>query len=189
MGSMRLPEHVAGIVVAADRRAGDGAQLEHGLRAVGHEAGMHFDGDLHAVIGGEFGLLDPVGRHLGFPLPLQDLQVVRRPGAGDPVGPLGFVAIARAAGKIDDHGNAQFLGQADGFAADVLIVLGALLIGVQRIAVAAQRADGEAVIRQLLLEFVQFGLAVQHGQLAVWIARVIACPEFHRIDIDALEFL
>jgi hypothetical protein len=30
---------------------------------------------------------------------------------------------------------------------------------------------------------------VQHGQLAVWIARIVAGSEFHGIDIDALEFL
>ena len=179
---------MAGIVIAADGRAGDGAQLEHGLRAVGYEAGMHFDGDLNAVVGGEFGLLDPVGGDLGFPLPLQDLQVIRRPGTGDPVGPLGFVAVAGAAGKIDDHGDAQFLGQTDGFAAGFLIMPGALLVGVQRVAVAAQGADGEAVVRQLPFEFVQFGFAVQHGQLAVWIARIIARSKLHRIDIDALEF-
>ena len=48
-----LPEHVAGIVVAADGVAGDRAQPQHGFRAVDDEAGMHLDGDLHAVILGE----------------------------------------------------------------------------------------------------------------------------------------
>ena len=56
-----LPEHVAGVEVAADRGAGDGAQAEHGFRAVDDEARMHLDGDLHAMIGGEFAVLGPVG--------------------------------------------------------------------------------------------------------------------------------
>jgi len=72
-------------------------------------------------------------------------------------------------------------------AADILIVLGALLIGVQGVAMAAQGADGNAVVRQLLLELIALGFVVQHGQLAVWIARIVACSEFHGIDIDALE--
>ena len=52
-----LPEHVARVVVAADRRSRDGAQLQHGFRAVDHEPGMHLDGDFDAVIGGELRLL------------------------------------------------------------------------------------------------------------------------------------
>ncbi len=55
-----LPEHVARIVVAADAIARDGAQLQHRLRAVDDEPGMHFDGDLHAVIFGELAVLGPV---------------------------------------------------------------------------------------------------------------------------------
>ena len=72
-----LPEHVAGIVVAADAGAGDGAQLQHGFGAVDDEAGMHLDRDLDAVIGGELALLGPVGDDLLLPLPLQDLEVIR----------------------------------------------------------------------------------------------------------------
>src|SRR5688500_8821023 len=43
-----LPEHMARIVVAADRLAGDGAQLQHRLRRVADEARMHFDGDANS---------------------------------------------------------------------------------------------------------------------------------------------
>jgi hypothetical protein len=64
---------------------------------------------------------------------------------------------------------------------------GTLLVGVQRIAVAAQGADADAIVRQLLFELVQFGFAVQHGQLAVWIARIVAGSEFHGVNIDALK--
>src|SRR5579872_5886507 len=37
-----LPEHVARVVIAAERFTGDRAQPEQRLRAVGNEAGMHF---------------------------------------------------------------------------------------------------------------------------------------------------
>src|SRR5208282_4745116 len=57
-----LPEKMAGIEVTTYGRSGDGAQLEHRLRTIDYEAGMHFDGDLHAMIRGELRVLDPIGR-------------------------------------------------------------------------------------------------------------------------------
>ena len=74
---------------------GDRAQLQHRLRAVDHEPGMHLDGDLHAVIFGELRLLGPVRRRHFVPLPVQDFQILRRPRAGDPVRVLGVVADRR----------------------------------------------------------------------------------------------
>jgi hypothetical protein len=142
-----------------------------------------------SMVRGEFALSGPVRRDFGFPLPFQDFKVVRGPWAGDPIRPLGTIAVSRAAGKIDDHRHAQFFGQQYGLAADRLIVLRALLIRVQRVAVAAQRADAEAAIRQFVFEFGQLGGIVQHGQLAVRIARIITGSEFDRIDMDALELL
>src|SRR5260370_34773746 len=44
-----LPEHVAGIVVASNRRASNLTQPQHRFRAVDHKAGMHLDADLYAV--------------------------------------------------------------------------------------------------------------------------------------------
>ena len=44
----------------------------------------------------------------------------------------------------------------------------------QRIAVAAQGADGEAVIVELLLEFAQRRGVLEHRELAVRVAEVIA---------------
>ena len=91
--------------------------------------------------------------------------------------------IAGAAGKIDHHRHAQLLRQPNGLAADVLIVPGAVAIRMQRIAVAAQRADGETVIRQRLLERVERGAVVQHRQLAVRVAGIIARAQFHGGDV------
>src|ERR1051325_3109854 len=57
----------------------------------------------------------------------------------------------------------------------------------QRIAVAAQRADGETVVRQLLLEVDQLRGLFEHRKLAVGITGIIAGAELHRIDVEALQ--
>ena len=48
-----LGPEVAGIQVGAEQVAGDFAKLQEGARIVGDHAVVHFDGDLHAVVGGE----------------------------------------------------------------------------------------------------------------------------------------
>ena len=58
----------------------------------------------------------------------------------------------------------------------------------QRIAVAAQRADGDAVVRQLLLELDQLAVVVEHRELAVRIAGIVAGAQFHRIHPQTLQF-
>ena len=57
----------------------------------------------------------------------------------------------------------------------------------QRIAVAAQRADAETVVVKLLLELVKLRLVVEHRQLAVRIARIVSCTQLDRIDVELLE--
>ena len=77
-----------------------------GLRAVDDEPGMHLDGDFHAVIFGELAVLGPVGRHFLLPLPVEQVQIIRRPRARHPVRVFRVVAVAGAAREIDHHGNA-----------------------------------------------------------------------------------
>jgi hypothetical protein len=97
--------------------------------------------------------------------------------------------IARAAAEIHHHRDAQLLGQPDGLAADLLIVPSRVLIGMQRVAVAAQRADGEAVVVQLLLELLELALVLEHGELAVGAAGVVSGAEFHGVDLQSRELL
>jgi hypothetical protein len=59
----------------------------------------------------------------------------------------------------------------------------------QRVAVAAQGTDGEAMIAELRLEIVELRLTVEHRKLAVRVAGIISGAEFHRIDIVALQLL
>jgi hypothetical protein len=97
-----LPEHVAGIVVAPDRRSGDRPEFQHRFRAVHDKSGMHLDCDLDAMFFRKLGMLGPIRNYLLFPLPVEDIQVFRRPGAGDPVRVLSVIAVTRAAGEIYD---------------------------------------------------------------------------------------
>ncbi len=148
-----LPEQVARIEVAADLRTGDAPQLQHRLGAVDDESGMHLDGDLDAVIGREPGALSSsTGDHLR---PTASRSVSRKSGGQGQVTQLGALALGRVAGaaaEVDHHRNAQRLGQQDRLAVHFPVLLGDRRVRVQRVAVAAQRADGEARVVQLLLE-------------------------------------
>ena len=110
---------------------------------------MHFDGDLHAVVGGELAVLAPIGRDDFVPLPVEDFEVVGRPGAGDPVGSGRVRRVAGASGEVDDNGDAELFGEQDRFATDLAVFLGARRVGMQGVAVAAQGADGDAVVFQI----------------------------------------
>jgi hypothetical protein len=145
----------------------------HRLRAIDDEAGVHFNGDLHAVIFGELGVLDPVRRDHFVPLPGEHFQIVRRPGAGDPVGIFRGRRIAGATAEIHHHGDTEFFGQPDGPLAHVLVAFRLQLGGVQRVAVATQRADGDSVVGEKALEILELALVLQHGELAVGAARVV----------------
>src|SRR5277367_5668332 len=92
-----LPEQMARIEITPNAGAGDGAQLEHRLRTVDYESGMHFDRDLHTVIGGKFCMFYPIGRDYFGPLPVENFEVIGRPRAGDPVGSSGMKRIAGTA--------------------------------------------------------------------------------------------
>src|SRR5580704_12691810 len=130
-----LPEEMARIEVATYAGSCDGAQPEHRLRAIDYEPRVHFDGDLHAMVSGELRVLGPIGRDDLVPLPVEDLAVVGRPGAGDPVGSSGVRRIAGASGEVDYHRDTQHLGEQDGLAAHLPVLLRAGSIGMQRVAV------------------------------------------------------
>ena len=66
---------------------------------------------------------------------------------------------------------------------------GAIAIRVQRIAVAAQRADGESVIGQRLLERAERRAVVQHRQLAVRVSGIVAGAQLHRRDVMRRQLL
>ena len=58
----------------------------------------------------------------------------------------------------------------------------------QRIAVRAERADRKAVVGEFLFEVLEPLSIVQHRQLAMRIARIVAGPELHGSDAHFLQF-
>src|ERR1035438_1255134 len=89
-----LPEKVARVEVATHVAPRDRAQPQHRLRTVNHEPRMHFDSDLHSVIGRKLRVLGPIRRNHLVPLPIQHLQIFRRPWARHPVWSRGMRRIA-----------------------------------------------------------------------------------------------
>ena len=130
-----LPKQMAGIQIRPHRRPRNLAQPQQRLRVVHHESGMHFDGDLHAMFRRKFPMRPPVGRYNLFPLPLQNLQIVRRPRARHPVWRFRFSRIARTSRKIHDHRHFQLLCQQDRFAADFPRLSRPRFVGMQSVTV------------------------------------------------------
>ncbi len=184
-----LPEEMARIEIATHIGSGNGAQPEHRLRVVDDEPGMHFDGDLHAMVGGELCVFDPVGRDHFAPLPVEHLQVIGRPGAGHPVGSSGMGRIAGASGEIDHHGDAELFGKQDGLAAYLAVVLRMSLIGMQRVAMTTQGADADSVVGENLLELGEGRGIFEHREFAVRIAGIVSGGEFDGVDLERREFL
>jgi hypothetical protein len=87
--------------------------------------------------------------------------------------------ITGATGEIDHDGNAEFFSEQDGLATYFAIVAGACGIGVQRVAVATQSADGEIFAGQYASELRQGRVVGKHGEFAMGIAGVIAGAEFN----------
>jgi len=150
---------------------------------------MHFDRDLHAVIGGEFAVLLPVGRDLLVPLPCQQVKVFRRPRTRHPVRILRFVAVAGATGKIDHDRHFELFRQQHRLAAHILVFLRHCCVGVQGIAVRTQRADGKSIVVELLFELFQRCLILQQRQLTVRVARIISRAELERGNTEAFQLL
>src|ERR1700722_422684 len=184
-----LPEEMARIEIATDVGSCDGAQLQQGLRVVDYKSRMHFNGDLYPVFGGELRVCDPIRRNHFTPLPVENLEVIGRPGAGDPVGSGGVERIAGAPREVHNHGNAKLLGEQDGLAAHVAVPLRPSFIGMQCVAVRTQGTDAGTVVRQNLLKFGKRGSIFEHRELAVRIAGIVAGAKLDRVDTERLEFL
>ena len=65
-----LPEHVARVVITANRRTRDGPQFQHSFGIVDQESGMHLNGDSDAMIGGKTSVRGPIRSGYVIPLPL-----------------------------------------------------------------------------------------------------------------------
>gem|GEM_PF-5019998 len=149
---------------------------------------MHLDGDAHAVIGGELSVFAPVRRDGLLPLPGENLLIVRRPGAGDPVGCDVIGRATGAAGEVDDCGHAELLCQQDGLAADFASGTRAGRIRVQCIAVAAQCAEVCPVFGERALKVFACQIVIEHCERAVCGSRVVAGAQFDGGDAEVAQF-
>ena len=105
---------------------------------------MRLKGDLlHSVTGGELCLLFPIGDGDLLPLPPEDGEEIRGPGAGDPVGIFGADVITGAARESGDDGDIDPGGEADGGLENLVMLAGEGVVGMNGIAVAGERGDLE----------------------------------------------
>ena len=167
---------------AIDRRS------QHRFRIVSDKAGMHFDRDLHAMVRRELAMLLPVRSDLASHCHLSRSRYSGGQGQVTQFGYLRFVAVAGTAGEIDHHRHAEPARQFHRLAAHFPMSLRDVAVGMQRVSVAAQRADGEAVVVQLLLEFLERRRVFEHRELAVRIAGIVARTKFNRRDAEAFSF-
>src|SRR2546423_14156963 len=100
-----LPEHMAGIVVTSDAVSRNRTKLQHGLGAIHDEARMHLNCDLHTVIFCKLAVIGPIGRNFLLPLPVEHIEVFRRPRTSDPIRELCVIAVTRTSGEVDNHGD------------------------------------------------------------------------------------
>ena len=134
-----LPEQMAGVEIRADAvRARGLAQLHQGLGVVDQEVRVHLEADIDVIAIGTSSLRLPV---LGGDVPLirQGVSVILRPGRDYPVGHLVGSAAAGQAREAVDVLAADGAGQLDSVAECLVMRSGDLLLGVQRIAVDAER--------------------------------------------------
>ena len=136
-----IPEQMAGIEVGAERWSAGFAHAEQGLNVVDQHAGMHFDADLDIMLFGNFRRPTPVGNANLIPLVIEDLEEVRWPGAGHPVG----AGVARRASRqarenVHRRGTQPF-GQFNRLAKDRVGFLVHFLVRADRVPVTTQGAD------------------------------------------------
>ena len=115
---------------------------------------------------------------------------MRRPGARDPIGILVGIAAAGTSRERVHHIHLQPLGQQYGLMLRFQTLPGDLLVGMDGVAVTAQRADNQTMIRYELLEPVQFFVIVQQDiRFAVGCTRVISSTEFNGVQPGVLDIL
>ena len=110
-GVHTLPDKVRGIEVCADNVAYSRAELEESLGIVNAKSGVHLKCNANTVSFAELTGLFPIGDQLLVPLPIKDSKEVLGPGAGDPVGILGALAVTWTAGEGDHGVNAKLFGE------------------------------------------------------------------------------
>ena len=160
------------------------AQPQRAVDVVDDEAGMRFERDLHAVLGGEVRGVAPVRNRLLLPLPLEHLEKLRRPRRASPSS--GCFAPSESPGQPE---NVTTTGTSSCSARRTVLrntssaACAVAAIGMQRVAVARQRADRQAGVGDLLAVVGRARLLVeQRVEVEMIAARPAAGAELDRLD-------
>src|ERR1019366_6314071 len=79
--------------------------------------------------------------------------------------------------------------QQDSLAAGLSMKFRKLLVGMERVAMGAQGADGDALVLELLLELLDLGGLAEQIKLQVRVTRIITGPQLNRADAEGLDLL
>ena len=149
---------------------------------------MHFEGNLLNAVGAhELDFLLPVRNQNLVPLILENLGIIVRPGAGDPVGGLVVLAAAGAAGEGYHGVHMHFLGEHDGVFKVLMELPGDFLVGMHGVAMGGQRRDFEVVFLQGREHFVDLlGMCEEFPGVTV---RLAGEADFHGLHAQTGKIL
>ncbi len=185
-----LPEEVGRIEVHTQCLATDLPESPERLRVIAEKARVQFDGNPDVVVGCELAGFRPIRCCHFLPLPVQDLQEVRRPGAGHPVRVSGVRRVAGAPRKGDHVLHADLVGEPDRLPEGLIVSAGRLLVRMERVSMARQCADlqtpaGDEVHESLL----PVTVVDQFIDIAVTVSRCASCPDLDRFDTRLLDVI
>ena len=180
---------MARVKVHAQCRTDLFADAQHGLCVIHTEPRVQLKADLvHTVVGGEFHEFRPIGEQHIVPLIVQNIAEFIRPRAGDPVRVFRCRAVARTAGEGVDLMDTELFRKQNRLTHFIVELLCNVLVRMHGVAVAADGADFNVVFFDKILEFLQFGFAVQqHLGIRVLFAGIAARTDLHHFDAERGE--
>ena len=186
-GIHALPYQVRGVKVCTDDVTNRCTQLKQRFGVVHAEAGVHFECNvIYTVRLCKCACFLPIRNQNLIPLPIQDLEEVIRPGAGDPVGVLGTGCITGAAREGNDRVNPHLFCQQHCLAEILIIGCSDFGIGMHGIAVYCQRANADVVFCQSGNKcIVLSGICKQLCRVAVRLAGVAARAKLYGVYAKA----
>jgi len=103
---------------------------------------------------------------------------------------LGALAVAGAAGEVDYDVNTELFGKKHRILVVCLVFFGNCFVGMQRVSVAGERADCQAVAFYGVFEFLYGVIAFEEfRRLDVGRAGIAACADFNRVKAHVLAVL
>ena len=120
---------------------------------------MHLDRELDFLLLEESRLFSPVRQDTLVPLPVQNITELVGPGACHPVRIFCVGPVAGASAEAVDAIQTEHRGKLHSVDEDVVVVLGDGLVGVESVAVDAERSQSQAPLLNGVHQAVAFALA------------------------------